>query len=81
MVEGLFLHVFEDSMVNYLFFEAFGLLCGVLFVLARYVDPHFTDDGDVEDEYVEEKNYCCLACDFDANLKPSSLLMDEQPLS
>lgn len=30
LVIGLFLHVFEDSMVNYLFFISFGLLSGYL---------------------------------------------------
>ena len=28
MIIGFFLHVFEDSMVNYLFFGMYGLLLG-----------------------------------------------------
>ena len=35
LVMGLFLHVFEDSMVNYLFFVLYGMSLGILSALAR----------------------------------------------
>lgn len=35
LVMGLFLHVFEDSMVNYLFFVPYGMSFGMLSALAR----------------------------------------------
>lgn len=35
LVMGLFLHVFEDSMVNYLFFVLYGMSLGFLSALDR----------------------------------------------
>lgn len=38
MVMGLFLHVFEDSMVNYLFFSLYGLMIGYIQALVGKKD-------------------------------------------
>jgi hypothetical protein len=38
MVMGLFLHVFEDSMVNYLFFSLYGLMIGYIQALIEKND-------------------------------------------
>jgi len=40
MVEGLFLHVFEDSMVNYLILVPFGLFLGTV-----AEQPNLTKEG------------------------------------
>jgi preprotein translocase subunit SecF len=43
LVIWLFLHVFEDSMVNYLFFVAFGLLTGYMSSLYKNNKLQFKD--------------------------------------
>ena len=43
LVIGLFLHVFEDSMVNYLFFVSFGLLSGYMSSLYKNNKLEFKD--------------------------------------
>ena len=44
LIMGLFLHVFEDSMVNYLFFVNFGLLTGYLSALTNQSPKYFSTE-------------------------------------